>query len=69
MKITYDPKVDALYVKFTDHPVHSSRRLNPDVAVDLDNDGGVIGIEILNTRQNDVDPLSIEFKRFEPQPL
>jgi uncharacterized protein YuzE len=67
MKITYDPKVDALYVKFTTHPVTSSRQLNPDVAVDLDTDGGVVGIEILNARQNDIDPLSLEFKRFEPQ--
>ena len=48
MKIEYDSEADALYVKF--------RRVRPDenmdieegVTVDLDNEGHIIGVEVLD---------------------
>jgi uncharacterized protein YuzE len=49
MKITYDPQVDALYIRFLDEPVQvTTQRLSEDVAVNYAPDGRIAGIEILD---------------------
>ena len=49
MKITYDPKVDALYIRFLDGPVQvTTQRLSEDVAVNYAPDGRIVGIEVLD---------------------
>ncbi len=54
MKISYDPKVDALYVRFTDHrPVQvTTHRLSEDIAVNYSPKGDVVGIEILSAHEH-----------------
>ncbi len=53
MKITYDPDVDALYVRFTDEPAEvTTQRLSEDVAVNFDPDGEIVGIEILDASEH-----------------
>jgi uncharacterized protein YuzE len=49
MKITYDKEANALYVRLTDgaHQVRAVR-VSDDVTCDLDGEGRVVGIEILN---------------------
>lgn len=48
MKLTYDSKYDLLYLKLTDRsPEVLTHRVNDDLAVDLDEDGRIIGIEVL----------------------
>jgi uncharacterized protein YuzE len=49
MKITYDPKVDALYIRFPDgaHEV-TTQRLSDEVAVNYAPDGRIVGIEVLD---------------------
>jgi uncharacterized protein YuzE len=51
MRITYDPKADALYIKLRRSAPADSRDLEEGVTADLDADGHVIGIEILHVRQ------------------
>ena len=51
MKLTYDPKVDALYVRFVAKSVQvMTQRLTEDIAVNYGPKGEVVGIEILDAR-------------------
>jgi len=47
MKITYDPEVDALYIRFKESPV-TTKRLGEGIAADYDAEGFLAGIEILD---------------------
>ncbi len=52
MKISYDPQVDALYIRFVDEPVQVlTHRLSEEVAVNYAPDGRVVGIEILDASE------------------
>ena len=48
MKITYDPEADALYIALRDVPAVDGIDIEEGVSVDLDKDGHIIGIEILD---------------------
>jgi len=64
MKITYDPEVDALYIKLRDG-VARTERLTEHVTIDYDADGAVAGIEILSAKQSvfaDSDALEVSFQ-------
>lgn len=53
MKITYDPDVDALYIRFLEGQVEvTTRRLSEDVAIDYAPDGEVVGIEMLDASEH-----------------
>lgn len=47
MKITYDPEVDALYIRFREATV-TTKHLGEGLAADYDADGQLAGIEILD---------------------
>lgn len=47
MKITYDPEVDALYIRFIETTV-TTKRLSEGIAADYDAKGNLAGIEILD---------------------
>jgi uncharacterized protein YuzE len=47
MRTTYDADVDAMYIYLTDKPVAKTVRVSSRVAVDLDDEGNLRGIEIL----------------------
>ncbi|GFP30666.1 DUF2283 domain-containing protein [Candidatus Hakubella thermalkaliphila] len=47
MKITYDPEVDALYIRFRETTV-TTQHLAEGLAADYDADGRLAGIEILD---------------------
>jgi len=52
MRITYDPTVDALYIRFTEEPVECEViRLNDRVAVNIGPGERVIGIEVLDASE------------------
>ena len=59
MKISYDTKYDVLYIKFIDEEAQvSTRNLTDDFAIDLDQTGRVVGLEILSASAHiDVDRL------------
>ena len=46
MRITYDPEVDALYIRFEEVPV-TTKHVAEGIAVDFDAAGKLAGIEIL----------------------
>jgi uncharacterized protein YuzE len=48
MRLTYDLSVGALYIRLTDQAVARTREIDDNTAVDLDADGGVIGIEVIS---------------------
>jgi uncharacterized protein YuzE len=47
MKITYDPEVDALYIRFLETTV-TTQHLAEGIAADYDAEGHLAGIEILD---------------------
>ena len=52
MKITFDPRVDAMYIRFLDETVPvTTQRLTEDVAINYAPDGRVVGIEILDATE------------------
>jgi len=47
MKITYDKEADAMYVELTDKKFSKCKEVDKNTILDLDEEGNVIGIEIL----------------------
>ena len=53
MKISYDKKVDAAYIRFLEGDFECNTiRLSEDVAVNMAPDGRVVGIEVLDASEN-----------------
>jgi len=55
MRITYDPEVDALYVRFIETTV-TTEHVAEGIAVDYAADGRIAGIEVLDARERFGDP-------------
>ena len=52
MKISYDPTVDALYIRFVDRPVECEvLRFNDRVAINIGPGEQVVGIEVLDASE------------------
>mgnify|MGYP001561036742 FL=1 len=47
MKITYDPKIDAMYIKFQDGTFVSNKEAEEGIIFDIGKKGIILGIEIL----------------------
>ena len=68
MRITYDPEVDALYIRFktgTSNTEHWAEG----VAADFDADGHLVGIEILDASKRVGDPKAVKQVSFEEFPM
>ncbi len=50
MKISYDAKADALYIKFQEGSANRTRKVEEGLLVDLDENGRLYGIEIIGMR-------------------
>lgn len=61
MKIIYDPNTDTLTVILKDAPVAESDEDNPGVVLDFDEEGDVVGLEILDGSRRVTDPRHVEF--------
>ena len=48
MKITYDHNADAMYLEICGGPRHRQKQINLDVTLDIDTNGRVVGVEIMN---------------------
>jgi uncharacterized protein YuzE len=46
MKIQYFPETDTLSIRLNDRPSIESEEISPDVVIDFDEAGGVVGLEI-----------------------
>ncbi len=47
MKISYDPKYDVLYLKFTEEEVVDTIEVNKGVLIDYGKNGEMVGLEII----------------------
>lgn len=61
MKIIYDPNTDTPTVILKDAPVVESDEDNPGVVLDFDEEGNVVGLEILDASRRVTDPGHVEF--------
>lgn len=61
MRITYDPNTDTLTVILKETPVVESDEDKPGIVVDWDENGDVVGFEILDASQRVTDPRHVEF--------
>ena len=53
MKLSYDPKVDAAYIRLEEGPFEvTTHELSEDVAINYAPDGRVVGIEILSASKH-----------------
>ncbi len=53
MKLTYDAKVDAAYIRFEEADFEvTSQRLTEDISVNYAPDGRIVGIEVLSAREH-----------------
>lgn len=51
MKIEYDKEVDALYIRIQEKKVAKTRQIEEGLNVDIDEQGKIIGFEILDATQ------------------
>ena len=63
MKVEYDPKRDLLYVWFAAPGTQAARTeiVSPGVHVDLDEEGRMVGLEVLDARSMMGDDPKVEF--------
>ena len=52
MKVTYDQKVDALYIELKPGIYGRTKKVTDDILVDVNKKGRVIGVEILDASKN-----------------
>lgn len=62
MKVTYDPEVDVLRIRFSERKVQESDEDKPGVILDYDENGAIVGLEILQASQRVQNPSSFEFR-------
>lgn len=61
VKITYDSKIDSLYIDLAEGKYDSSKKITDAIIVDISKDDKVLGVEILDATEN--------IKRFDPHKL
>lgn len=71
MKISFDKKADALYIRFSESKYFESEELKEGFILDFDKKGKVVGLELLDVSRN-LPKESLEkisFKVLEKQPV
>ncbi len=51
MKVHYDETANAVYFRLDDSPIHESDLVQPGLVLDLNDNGQVVGVEILGVRE------------------
>lgn len=51
MKIEYSRRTDALYIRLRKAPIVDSRDIEEGVTVDLDGEGHIVGLEVLDASE------------------
>lgn len=51
MKISYDPKVDAMYIRFKRGKYDHTKKVTDEILVDITKTGAVLGLEILDAKK------------------
>ena len=61
MKVTYDAETDTLRVVLKESPISESDEEKPGVIIDFDDQGDVVGFEILDASERVANPRKMEF--------
>ncbi|WP_247219313.1 DUF2283 domain-containing protein [Synechococcus sp. C9] len=61
MKIIYDPEVDVLRILFQDIPISDSDEDETGIIFDFDDQGNVIGLEVLDASKRIDDPQTVSY--------
>lgn len=62
MVIKYNKESDVIYIQFSESQVFESDEDKPDVILDYDDNGNIIGIEILNASEKTTLPEGIKYE-------
>lgn len=46
MKFNYYPETDSLYISLIEKPSNDSQEISPDIVLDFDSEGNLVGIDI-----------------------
>ncbi len=60
MKVRYNKEVDTLTLRFSDRAIVESDEINPGMIFDYDENGDVVGIEILDASKRIINPTTVE---------
>ncbi|PZO37223.1 MAG: hypothetical protein DCF21_19020 [Leptolyngbya sp.] len=61
MQITYDPDRDILQIAFNQREVDETARVSPNLILDYDEDGLIVGLELRHASKRVDNPLSFTF--------
>ena len=62
MKVKYDKDVDILYIHLSDEKIKESDEDKPGIIFDYNEDGNIIGIEVLNASKKMPQPMKFEYE-------
>jgi uncharacterized protein YuzE len=65
MRMRVDHAADAVYLNLTDRPIKDSEEVADGIVVDYDEEGRIVGIEILDASKRTEDPTALEQFSFE----
>jgi uncharacterized protein YuzE len=65
MRVRVDHGADAIYVNLTDRPIKDSAEVADGIVVDYDNEGRIVGVEILDASKRTDDPEVLKQFSFE----
>jgi uncharacterized protein YuzE len=51
-KFEYDPEADAAYLRFSSEAILESEEVSNGIILDYDNDGRIVGMEVLDARRH-----------------
>jgi uncharacterized protein YuzE len=61
MQITYDPDRDILQIAFNQSEVGETARVSPNMILDYDDDGLIVGLELRQASKRVDNPMSVTF--------
>jgi len=65
MRVRVDHAADAVYLNLTDRPIKDSAEIAEGIVVDYDDEGRIVGIEILDASKRTNDPAALKNFSFE----
>jgi len=65
MRMRVDHAADAVYLNLTDRPIKDSEEVADGIVVDYDEEGRIVGIEILDASKRIEDPTALKQFSFE----
>jgi uncharacterized protein YuzE len=65
MRVRVDHAADAVYLNLTDRPIKDSAEIADGIVVDYDDEGRIVGIEILDASKRTDDPAALKNFSFE----